>query len=207
MNIKKIVELVNLRVNGGVLSPDNKVLRVDIRSYLPLAINMALDIAYNENKAIEGDGSLPSQFYASFGPIGIDNSSFPFTFKLEKGTVPLKGGYGLKNVMDGVGNFYSPIPDSVLPNLKNTFKLTPGMNWYRRVGKDLIEIWTHNDLLECISYQAICDIDQMSDDDELPIQAGKESVVMDILVRHFSSQLGMPYDNASDNKNDINASR
>lgn len=207
MQLKKIVELVNLRINGGVLSPDHSVLREDIKAFLPLAVNASLDKAYNENKAIEGVGDLPSQFYAFFGPIEVNNGCFPLTFELESSTVPLKGGYGLKNVMDCNGNFYTPVPDAALPNLKYTFELTPGMNWYRRVGNKCIEIWTHNDLLSGINYQAICDADQLGDDDEVPIQAGQEPFVIEFLTRHFAGQKGTPYDNASDNKDDINASR
>lgn len=207
MKLGKFVELVLLNVNGGVLSPDHSVQRVDIKAFLPVAINAALDSAYNDNKNIEGIGDLPSQFYAFFGPIPLCNDCLPFTFELQTGTVPLKGGYGLKNVMDESGNFYSPIPDHVLPNLKHSFNNLPGMNWYRRVGKDCVEIWTHNDLLANITYQAICDIDDLTDEDELPIQAGKEPLVMDMCVEHFSRQKGIPYDNASDNKDDINASR
>lgn len=207
MQLKKLVELVNLRINGGVLSPDHTVLRADIKAFLPLAVNAGLDKAYNENKAIEGVGDLPSQFYAFFGPVSVENECFPMRFYLDKATVPLKGGYGLKNVMDCHGNFYTPVPDMALPNLKYTFSLTPGMNWYRRVGKDCVEIWTHNDLLNGISYQAICDADLLEDDDEVPIQAGQEPFVIEFLVRHFSGQKGVPYDNASDNKDDVNASR
>lgn len=207
MNLKKLVELVLLRVNGGVLSPDNSVLRSDIKAMIPLAVNAGLDKAYNENKSIEGDGSLPSQFYGFFGPIKLDNCEKPYTFNLEKGTVPIKGGYGLKNVLDQSGNFYSPIPDHVLPNLKYTFEVTPGMNWYRRVGNKCVEIWTHSDLLESITYQAICDIEELSDDDDVPIQAGQEPFVIEFLVRHFMGQRGVPYDNAIDNKDDVNASR
>lgn len=207
MKLKRFVELVLLRVNGGVLSPDHTVLRTDIKAYLPIAINAGLDNAYNQNKEVEGIGDLPSQFYGFFGPINLDTCNKPYKFELQKGTVPLKGGYGLKNVMDAVGNFYNPVPDAVLPNLKYTFELTPGMQWYRRVGKKCVEIWSHNDLLESITYQAICDIDELSDDDELPIQAGQEPLILESAVRHFSGQKGIPYDNASDNKDDINASR
>lgn len=207
MTLGKFVESVLLRINGGVLSPDHSVLRVDIKAFLPMAINAGLDKAYNENKQIEGIGDLPSQFYAFFGPVAVDTSKFPYTFQLSKGTVPLKGGYGLKNVVDECGNFYSPVPDSVLPNLKHTYKNTPDINWYRRVGKDNVEVWSQNELLQTLSYQAICDIEELGDDDELPIQAGQEPYVIDLTVAYFSGQKGNKYDNASDNKDDVNASR
>lgn len=207
MKLKKLVELINLRMGGGKLSPDHSVHRSDIKAFLPLAVNAALDKAYNENKNVEGVGDLPSQFYAFFGPVPVDNDCFPMRFELENSTVPLKGGYGLKNVMDCNGNFYAPVPDEALPNLKNTYGLAPGINWYRRVGSTCIEVWTHNDLLEGLTYQAICDADQLEDDDEVPIQAGQEPFVIEFLTSHFSGQLGVPYDNAIDNKDDVNASR
>lgn len=207
MKKKRFVELAYLRINGGVLSPDHTVQRNDIKAYIPIAINTALDNAYNQNKNIEGIGDLPSQFYGFFGPVELDTSKKPFILNLEKSTVPLKGGYGLKNVMDQYGNFYAPVPDHLVPNLKYTFQNTPGINWYRRVGDRRVEIWTHNDLLEGITYQAISDIDLIGDDDELPIQAGQDPLVMDLVVSHFMGTKGMLYDNASDNKDDINASR
>lgn len=207
MTIKKLVELINLAINGGVLSPDSSVLRADIRAMLPMAVNSALDRAYNSNREIEGDGSLPSQFYGFFGPIKLNTAKFPYTFDLEKGTVPLKAGYGIKNVVDDLGNVYSPIPDFALPNLMYTFEISTGTNWYRRIGKKKIEIYSHNDLLSDISYQSICDVEELDDDDDVPIQAGQEEYVLGFLIRHFSIQKGNPYDNAADNKDDINSSR
>lgn len=206
MKIGVIVESVILRVNGGKPGPDDSVLRSDVRAYLPVAINYALDKAYNINANEERDREMGGDFYAFHGPIALTKEGDSVSFELEKNVVALKVNAGIRFIYDNCDNYYSPVPDGALPNLKYYHSLTPGINWWRRIGNK-IQLYTHNPLVETINYQAITDVTALSDDDEAPIQAGLENDVMTIMANWFLGTKEMPYDADADSKDDANSSR
>lgn len=206
MKIGILIENVLLRVNGGKPSPDDSVLRSDIRAYLPAAINYSLDKAYNIQINEERDRELISDFYAYYGPVELLEKNGRPSFTLGKAVVPLKGNAGIRFIYDDCGNYYTPVPDGAMPNLKYYFDLTPGINWYSRVGNN-VELWTHNDLITSINYQAITDVSELSDEDEAPIQAGLEHEVMEMMARWHLGTKQIPYDAVADSKDDVNSSR
>lgn len=201
MLIGVLIELILLKVNGGKPTPDDSVMRSDIRSLLPAAINYAMDKTYNLNLQIEGDRDYPSEFYTVFDEIVIDRTGrLPF-IPLALGTVPLKGGAGIRFVYDNCGNQYSPISDSDMATIEYYSKLTPGMGWYRRTG-DNLTLYGVNPLAVTINYQAITKVEDLSDTDEAPLQAGSENDVLQLLIAWFANKL--PY-NTLVNTRDVNA--
>lgn len=201
MTIGEICELVFLRVNGGKPTPDNSVMRADIRTMLPAAINYAMDKAYNINLQIEGDRDYPSEFYTVFENVAIDRSGRLPVIALLAGTVPLKGGAGIRFVYDNCGNQYSPVSDSDMGSIEYYSKLTPGMGWYRRTGAQLA-LYGINPLAGTINYQAITKVEDLDDTDEAPLQAGTENDVLSLLINWFANKI--PYDTIVDTR-DINA--
>lgn len=206
MKIGVITESVLLRVNGGKPSPDDSVLRSDIRAWLPVAINYALDKAYNINLDQERDREMGGDYYAFHGPVPLVCCGDHYEFELEKGVVALKVDAGLRFVYDDAGNYYTRVPDGAMPNLKYYRNLMGGIGWWKRVGKT-IHLYTDKELLEYINYQAITDISELSDEDEAPIQAGMENDVMTLLAGWFDGTKERPYDAAADGKDDANSSR
>lgn len=206
MKLGVLLESVFLRVNGGKPSTDNSVLRADIRALLPAAINYAMDAAYNINIKSEGDRDLPTEFYGSYDDVPIVRTGKKPSFSLQKGTVPLKGNAGIRSVYDDCDNYYAPLTDSDMPTIKHYGGISTGTKWYRRKGQT-VELYNVNPVAEVINYQAITNIESLSDTDEAPIQAGQEPIVMDLLYQWITGQKQNPYDSKIDARDDINASQ
>jgi hypothetical protein len=201
LKIGVLIESIFLRVNGGKPTPDNSVMRADIKALLPAAINYAMDKAYNLNLQTEGDRDYPSEFYTVFEGIVINRTGATPYISLTLGTVPLKSGCGIRFVTDNCNNFYAPIPDSDYANIGYYSKLLQGMYWYRRTGAKLF-LYGINPLIEEVNYQAITKVEDLSDTDEAPLQAGSENDVLELLVSWFQNKLG--YDTLV-NTRDLNA--
>lgn len=201
MTVAEAIELVLLKVNGGKITPDDSVMRADIRTFLPAAVNYAMDKAYNLNLKIEGDRDYPSEFYSVFEDVAIDRTArLPF-IEMTTGAVPLKGGAGLRFVYDNCGTQYSPVSDADMGSIEYYSKLTPGMGWYRPTGSK-VTLYGINPLAETINYQQITRVEDLADTDELPIQAGGETDVLSLMVEWFGQKL--PY-NTLVNTKDTNA--
>lgn len=201
MTVGVAVENLFLRVNGGKPTPDNSVMRVDIRALLPAAVNYAMDKAYNLNLQTEGDRDYPSEFYSVFEAIEIDRTeSVPF-IELTLGTVPLKGRAGIRFVYDNCGTQYAPVPDAEYANIKYYSSLTPGMGWYRRTGAKLY-LYGVSPISVTMNYQSITKVEDLANDDEMPLQAGTEAEVLEMMAKWFINKL--PYDTLVDTR-DINA--
>lgn len=202
MQIGVLVELVFQKINGHRPSTDSSILKADIRSMLPSAINYAADIAYNENIKIESDRDFPSEFYGEYTNVTINkNSGVPY-ITLSKGTIPLKGNAGIRFVYDNCGNYYAPLTDNAMPMIKHYIKLMTNTFWYRRVDGRL-DLYGINALIDKINYQALTTIEDLSDSDEAPIQAGKEQMVIDYLINWFIKNI--PYDSKINQRDDIDA--
>jgi hypothetical protein len=205
MTVAEYIELVYLRVTGGQPSTDNSVMLTDIRAMLPAAANYAMDKAYNINLRDEGDRDVPSEFYGQYDDVPIDRTGkIPF-IELVKGVVPLKIGAGIRFVYDDCGGQYSPLSDSDMSTINYYGKQMDGMKWFRRIGMNL-NLYGLNPLAGVLNYQAVTRIEELEDTDEMPIQAGYEKDVLDILIQHFSGQRSMPYDNIIDTK-DVNSAK
>jgi hypothetical protein len=195
------IESIYLRVNGGKPTPDNSIMRADIKAYLPAAFNYAMDKVYNTNLQVEGDRDYPSEFYSVFEDIAINRSeSIPY-IPLTLGTVPLKSGAGIRFVYDNCQNYYSPLSDADMHSVKYYSKLTQGMFWFRRTGAKLY-LYGINPLIEEINYQAITKVEDISDGDTLPLQAGMEVEILEMMMSWFENKA--PYDTLV-NTRDINA--
>lgn len=203
MTVSEFVELAYLRVTGGQPSTDSSVMMVDIRAMLPAAANYAMDKAYNINLQQEGERDVPSEFYGQYDDVPIVRTGKVPYVSLVKGTVPLKVGAGIRFVYDDCGDQYAPLSDSDMSNIEYYVDQMKGMRWFRRVGNKL-NLYGINPLAEVLNYQAITRIEDLADTDQLPIQGGYETDVINYLVSHFSGQRQTPYDNINNTK-DINA--
>lgn len=198
----ELIGTVLLRASGGRPTTDMDVREYDVRTLLAPAINYALDATYNINIKTEGDRDFPTEFYGVFEDVVLDRSGkLPF-FTLEKGTVPLKGNAGIRSVYDDCDNFYAPLTDSDMATIKHWSGIATGTKWYRRKGMN-VELRNVNPLVKTINYQAITDINEIEDTDELPIQAGQEPLVMDLLFQWIMGQKEVPFDRKINARDDI----
>lgn len=203
MTIGVLIESLFLKVNGGRPTPNDTIMRVDIKAFLPAAINYAMESAHNIELASDGDRDFPSEFYSVFEGMPIDwSGNIPF-IELTLGTVPLKGGAGLRFVYDNCQHLYTPVPDSEWANIGYYSSITKGMYWFRRTG---IKLYLYglkfSPLIESINYQAITKVEDLDDSDEAPLQAGTETIAIKYMAEWFDKKF--PYTTKVDG-NDINA--
>lgn len=199
MTVGVAIESVLLAVTGGRPSTDSSVLRADIRAYLPVAVNWSMDKTYNLNLSTEGERDYPSEFYGVYTDNAIDRSQVIPSITLQKGVAPLKGNAGIRFVYDNCGNYYSPLSDADLPNIKYYGDKMLDMFWYRR-EQNKLKLYGINPMIEKLNYQAITKIEDLSDTDELPLQAGAEDDVLNKCIQWFMNQRGTPYDNIINTK-------
>lgn len=202
MTIGVFIENLFLKVNGGRPSPNDTIMRVDIRAFLPVAINYAMEAAYNIELQSEGDRDFVSEFYTVFQGIPIDwSGNIPF-IELSLGTVPLKGGAGIRFVYDNCQNQYAPLSDADMGSVGYYSSVTPGCYWHRRTGNKLYLIGLQfNPLIETLNYQAITRVEDLDDADEMPLMAGTETIAMQYMLQWFDKKF--PY-TAKVNGQDIN---
>lgn len=166
-------------------------MRADIKAFLPAAVNYAMDKAYNLNLQVEGDRDYPSEFYSVFTEVPINRDARVPYIDLVLGTVPLKGGAGVRFVYDNCGHQYSPLTDSAMGSIGYYEEITSGMMWYRRTGATLqLYGLKFNPLIEVISYQAITKVEDLSLYDDLPLQAGSEIEVLGLMIQWFEKKFG-----------------
>lgn len=203
MLIGVIIETVFLSVNGNKPSTDNSIIRADIRALLPAAINYAHDISYNEEVNLEGDRDMPSEFYGYYYDVDIERTGKKPFFTLEDGVVPLKGNQGIRFVYDDCDNYYAPLGDTDMATASFWADRGAGSKWYRR-KKQTVELLNVLPIAKKINYAALTDVRSLTDEDEAPIQAGKEPMVIEILSNLVQGKT-TPYDNKIDSRDDINA--
>lgn len=203
MKIGILTETVFLSVNGNKPSTDNSFIRADIRALLPAAINYALDAAYNDEIRSEGDRDMPNEFYGYYEDIVVDRTGKRPSITMADGVVPLKGNQGIRFVFDDCDNYYAPLGDSDMATAKFWSERGTGSKWYRR-RKNTIELWNILPTAKKVSYAALTDINSLTDEDEAPIQAGKEPMVIEMLSNLVRGKV-TPYDNKIDSRDDVNA--
>lgn len=195
------IDLVLLRVNGGILTDDKNVQRDDIRAYIPIACNLATSKAYYINKREEGDRDFPSSFYGTYN-LTITQSNGVATVTFPKTIVPLPSNQGIRYFIDNCGNTYTPLSDIEIPMINYYKTQFPLIRFYRRTGM-VAQLWNVSPLATNVNAVVMIDPENFVDTDELPIQAGMEQDFLDSIVQHFSGQRQQPAD-ADDDAKDVN---
>lgn len=204
MTKRETVGQVLLMISGGRPTADMSVREADIISLLAPAINMAIDKGDNMNRGEDIERDYLSQFYATYENVKINNDSNPPFVSLEKGTVPLKGNAGIRAVYDNCGTFFGKLSDADRASVAYYSKITNCMKWYYRLGGKLL-LYGTDPMTDTISYDALTSVEDLDDDDELPLVAGTEQDVLTNLYMLATGQIQNPYDSKIDH-DDINKS-
>lgn len=200
------VDLVILRIGGGVLNTDLHVQRVDIQAYIPAAVNYALTAGRNISLAQEGNRDLPSMFYGTFSDLPIDRTSNTPFVTLPKGYVGLYGNEGVRSVFDDCGNYYTPLMDADRRVIKAYKEKLIGQGFYYPIGQTKLEVYPTNPLVESLNGEYIVRSEDLTDEDELPLIASTETMALDLVIQWFTNQRSMPADllvNKADDANTI----
>lgn len=200
-----LVESVLLALNGGSLTDESAVKRVDIKAYLPSAVNYAMTKSYNINIQVERSRDISGLFWGAFRdlPIIRDDNRMP-RINLPKGTVALPRNQGIRRLIDGCDGVYTPLMDGDLHTIKYFAPILSGSKFFR-LFPTYIELHDLNPLVETVKeLDMIVRTEDLLDTDELPIPAGMEDDVINLCLRHFDPQRQSPADKIN-NTVDLNS--
>lgn len=197
MRIGTIIESVYIRVKGGKLdSADVNIKRIDIRAYLPAAINFALRKQYYLDKQQEEETSLPNSFIATYENVEIKlNEDRGLRYiDLPARVVPFPKDMGINVVapMKGNDDFFrmdGPYQDSHYDGYisKTRYFLEGSRIYFKNLSGAACKVLV----------RMMGSIDEFDDDAEAPIPAGLEPEVIQITYEFLTGQRMMPQDNTN----------
>jgi len=190
----KFVELVIIRLGGGVLADDLAIQRVDVEALLPAAVNYAMTAGRNTHLAQDGDRDFPSMFFGTFTDLPIDRSGNIPSITLPKGYVPMYGGEGLRSIFDNCGNYYSPLMDADRRSIGYYKGKMLCQGFYYPIGKKKVEVYPTTEIVETLSGEYIVNPDELEDTDELPLPGETAMMALDLCVQWLSDQRERPAD-------------
>lgn len=206
MTKSEMAGTVLLMAAGGRPSTDMSITPDDVQMMLPIAVNMAVDMGDNMNREMDRmERDYLNQFYGTY-TVAVNNDGARPYFMMSDRTIPLKGNNGLRLVYDGCENYYGRLRESDRPSIKYIEKLTPCMYWYYRVGQK-VTLYGTNPMLENVTYEALTDVRDIGDDEDLPLVAGTESKAVEYLYGLVTGQISNPYDSVVDGEGLNNAQK
>lgn len=186
------MESVFTSINGGRPNTDLSVMREDIQALIPAAVNFAITGDYWANIQRDNDREIPNSFVTEFCIKGIECHNDIHYVRFDKKTINIPGNGGIRYVQDAMGNVYSPRALGV--SSKGYWdKALAIMPEYQRRG-DCIFLYNKPELVDMIFVGSVLSVSELSDDDDLPIPAGMEPQVIDILMNFFVNQRMQPKD-------------
>lgn len=193
MTPQKIIGQVILAISGGTPTSDIAVKEWDIRSYIPAAVNFALTSSYRASMQEEGDTGLPTNFLSEHEDLAVLSDSKDRDYiDVPSKIVSLPSNRGIRYVMDDCGNRYKPVPEGAGMGCY-WGKVLGAIPYYELRGKKIYLI-NKPPLVESVNVGTVTNVDDVGDDEELPIPAGYEPQVVDIIVALFKDQRFSPRD-------------
>lgn len=205
MKLGVLVDLIHTNINGGRPSTDSVVTKAQIKALIPAAVNYALTGDYWANMEREGDKEVPGSFITELSPryVCVDERGRDY-IDLPEPLSNIGGGGGIRYIQDSMGNIYAPRPQGTSPGYWDDVLCS--LREYQQIGKKVL-IFNKPELVDHLFPGVILDASQLSNDDELPIPAGQEPQVIDILNAFFNKQRMNPKDyiiNGVDPINEVN---
>lgn len=202
MVLEVLIGQVLLRVSGGKYTAESSVTFEDVRQYLPAAVNYALNHSYWTNVGIDGDHEIPGFFLSEYADLPITTVGGRDRISLPYKKINIGNNRGIRYM---VGNNMMPINPAPQGMMLNS-------TWNKMFGdiplysetQDFIEIINKPVSLTSVTVGAVTDVSELSVTDDLPIPAGYEAQVIDILVKFFTDSRFTPKDYIIDGK-DISA--
>lgn len=196
------IELVLQKVSGGTVNQDTsrRIRYEDVEAYLTPAINYAITKQYYINKKEEGESTVSNEFVATyFMDVEFDSNRDAYFSNLPAKLITLPKNRGIRYVGAIKGdnqfieaNLTATKHDSYYTG--STAKLT----LYRLVGSKLYYFNISSTVKEVI-IQMIASINDLNDEDELPVPAGYEIEIIDLCAQFFLGQREVPQDVTNNN--------
>lgn len=200
----EVVDLVLLRINGGILNNESAVWRVDILGYLPGVINYLLTKSENIQLKEEGDREVPGEFIANY-TVSILRDTVNKVDYITLPVLPIRfrSNRGIRLIMDNCNNSYAPIRETSLGSLKRILRMLGDKGAYWPQHNKRVNLYNKPPLADSVNVYIIADISTYGNDDELPIPAGMEPELINILYQYFSGERQAPADEIT-NQTDLN---
>ena len=204
MKKSEYVEIVFTSINGGRPNTDLSVMREDIAALLPAAVNYAKTGDYWANIQRDNDREIPCSFIteeevSGFGMDAVGRAVAPFDRKI----IPMPGNVGVRYVQDELGNIYSPKPLGVA--YKSYWDKATEYNTEYQIRNKCLYLFGKPELVDTVLVGYMMDVSCLEDDDELPVPAGMEPQVIDLLTSFFTNQRMKPKDYIIDGVDPVNA--
>jgi hypothetical protein len=200
----EIIDTVLIRINGGVLNSESAVWRVDLEAYIPAAVNYALVAMENIQIKDEGDREMPGDFVACYElPIQYNEDRRVDFVALTVAPIAFRSNRGIRLIIDNCNHTYAPMRETGVSGINKILKYLghKGLYWYQ--GNNDIFIYNKPKLANRLFVYIIKNVKSYAMDDELPIPAGMEADVMNIMYEYFTGQRQVPADRKSDQR-DLN---
>lgn len=196
------IDSVHQMVTGGVVNDSNSVWREDIAALLPAAVNMAVVGGLWDQSNQEHDRDIPSSFIGTFENLTVDTTGNHPKFTLPKTIIPLSSDRGIRLVTTVKGdNVYTKMNDNMYASW-NYYKNIFFERFYKLEGTDIL-LFNKPALETGVTLKMIVSTEDYTDDQHLPVPAGKEMMVIDELYKRFIAQRYGPADRIEDQK-DVN---
>lgn len=186
-------EIVFTSINGGRPNTDSSVLREDIEALIPAAINYVLTGDYWARIKNDDDREVPNSIVTEleYNVVKKDDHNREY-LEFNHSIVNIGGNGGVRYVQDSLGNAYVPVPLGVS---RSTFwDKALSSNREYQVHKGKIVLRNKPELSTYFLVGVILDSSMLEDEYELPIPAGSESEVVDLLTNFFLNQRMQPKD-------------
>lgn len=190
MKLGVLIETVFTSVNGGRPNTDSSVLREDIKALVPAAVNYAMTGDYWARLKNDGDREIPNAFVTELEYQGVccDNYGREY-IELADTLIHLAGNGGVRYVTDVKGNSYAPI---ALGSSASFWDGVLNTNKEYQYKNKKIYLKNRPELSDLFFVGVLLDVSGMDDDAELPIPAGSEPEVVDLLINFFTNQRMQP---------------
>lgn len=205
MRVDVMIETIFQNVQGMKPSTDSSVKRVDIKAYLPAAINYAMNEKYYIGLQTERDtGSLPKLFVATYEDLEVKRSeerALSFVeMPAEPIALPNDSGIEMVSAMQGKVSYY---PMRNQHQLSGYERFTGGNTGYWIEGKR-IYFNQISPLVKSVLVRMTASVDDLKPDDRVPVPAGMEANVIQMCVDYFVRGRGLPQDDIVNNVDDVN---
>lgn len=196
------IELVLQRVSGGTVNQDTsrRIRYEDVATYLTPAINYAITKQYYITKREEGESTVSDEFVATYyQPVLFDAQRDAYYSDLPAKLISMPKNRGIRYVgaIKGDNQF---VEASLTATKHDSYYTgsTANETIYRLVGSKLYYSNISGTVKEVI-IQMIANINDLDDEDELPVPSGTEIEVIDLCIQFFTGQRQMPQDVTNNN--------
>lgn len=204
-----LIDLAMIKISGGQLSPDVKVERVDIAAYLPAAVNYAVTKEARIRKREARMDGLLTSFQEAIDPdfvtthcvkVLCDDKRDASYIALPKKLQFLPKNAGLKEVSPVQGNtpFHKSSRFSAGYVTSQIGQITT--YWFEQYPSEHRVYFSNlSPIVEDVLVHMIASIDDIGENEIVPIPAGMEVEVIDLLVEFSLGIRSIPQDNINDN--------